>query len=257
MNDATVVVLAAAVMLGAWWSYPIPVPIVVVVIAAAVVIARRLPTALVLAGFVAASALGARSWDGLRSAPTSGPWSGRATVVADPTRSFGSVQIELRLADGCRVRASASGDAGVMLGSRLAGETVRVAGTLAPLGDGSRAYLARRHVASRLRVTEADRPGAGEPVGRFANQLRRTLTAGTKSFDSSQRALFTGLVLGDDRDQSAEDVADFRAAGLTHLLAVSGQNVAFVLAVAAPLLTRLTFRPGWWWERLCFSPSAC
>ena len=31
----------------------------------------------------------------------------------------------------------------------------------------------------------------------------------------------------------------FEAAGLTHLLAVSGQNVAFVLAVAAPLLRRL------------------
>ena len=57
-----------------------------------------------------------------------------------------------------------------------------------------------------------------------------------------RRALFTGLVLGDDREQEPEEVDDFRASGLSHLLAVSGQNVAFVLAIAAPLLRRLSLR---------------
>ena len=37
----------------------------------------------------------------------------------------------------------------------------------------------------------------------------------------------------------------FRASGLSHLTAVSGQNVAFVLAAASPLLRRL--RPWWRW----------
>ena len=40
----------------------------------------------------------------------------------------------------------------------------------------------------------------------------------------------------------SEVVDDFRGAGLTHLLVVSGQNVAFVLALAAPLLRRLSRR---------------
>jgi competence protein ComEC len=52
--------------------------------------------------------------------------------------------------------------------------------------------------------------------------------AGTDSLPAERRALLTGLVLGDDRDQPPELDAAFKAAGLTHLLAVSGQNVAFV-----------------------------
>jgi competence protein ComEC len=55
--------------------------------------------------------------------------------------------------------------------------------------------------------------------------------------------LFGGLVLGDDRYQPADLETSFRASGLTHLLAVSGQNVVFVLTVAAPLLRRLRLWP--------------
>ena len=44
--------------------------------------------------------------------------------------------------------------------------------------------------------------------------------------------------MGDDRGQPPELADAFRAAGLTHLLAVSGQNVAFVMLLAIPLLRR-------------------
>jgi len=40
-----------------------------------------------------------------------------------------------------------------------------------------------------------------------------------------EQALFAGLVYGDDRAQSPLTADNFDAAGLTHLLAVSGQNV--------------------------------
>ncbi|MEZ5230476.1 MAG: ComEC/Rec2 family competence protein [Acidimicrobiales bacterium] len=53
-------------------------------------------------------------------------------------------------------------------------------------------------------------------------------------------------MIGDDRFQSKGQQARFRAVGLSHLLAVSGQNVAFVLAVAEPLVNRR----GWWSRRL-------
>src|SRR4030095_63213 len=56
-------------------------------------------------------------------------------------------------------------------------------------------------------------------------------------------ALFAGIVFGDDRDQPPAATDDFRAAGLSHLLAVSGQNVAFVLLVARPVLLRLSLAP--------------
>src|SRR5436189_94520 len=41
---------------------------------------------------------------------------------------------------------------------------------------------------------------------------------------------------------AADVTDDFRGAGLSHLLAVSGQNVAFVLALAGPMLRRLGLR---------------
>jgi competence protein ComEC len=54
--------------------------------------------------------------------------------------------------------------------------------------------------------------------------------------------LLAGFLLGDTRGVPDELKAKFRAAGLTHLLAVSGENVAFVLALVAPLLRRLALR---------------
>jgi competence protein ComEC len=78
---------------------------------------------------------------------------------------------------------------------------------------------------------------------RLANGVRRLLMAGTASLSPEQRSLFAGLILGDDRAQGPVLAAAFERAGLTHLLAVSGQNVAFVLAVLAPLLRRLRLWP--------------
>ena len=77
---------------------------------------------------------------------------------------------------------------------------------------------------------------------RVANGLRRTLERGAVSLPGQERALFTGFVLGDARGQSQATADDFRNAGLTHLLVVSGENVAFVLALAGPLLRLLGLR---------------
>jgi competence protein ComEC len=52
-----------------------------------------------------------------------------------------------------------------------------------------------------------------------------------------------GLIIGDDRQQPAAMVTAFRNSGLSHLTAVSGQNVAFLLTVMAPLLMRA--RSSW------------
>lgn len=53
------------------------------------------------------------------------------------------------------------------------------------------------------------------------------------------QSLFAGLVIGDDRDQPRDMVSQFRASGLSHLCAVSGQNVAYLLAALSPVLRRL------------------
>lgn len=241
MSDRAVVVLAVAALVGAWLARPVPLGLVAAAAVAALV-ARR-PVPVILAVALAASVLGARAWDGVRSAPTAGEVRTGATLVTDPERVLSAVRAEVRLdGSGRRVQVVASGDAGALLASRLAGERLHLEGRLRPLSAGSRAFLARRHIGSRLLVEAVTEPAPGGPVARFTNQLRRTLVAGTDSMSVERRALFTGLVLGDDRQQEDEEIDDFRASGLTHLLAVSGQNVAFVLAVAAPFLRRLGLR---------------
>ena len=56
-------------------------------------------------------------------------------------------------------------------------------------------------------------------------------------------ALARGLIIGDDRDQPPAMIDRFRRSGLSHLTAVSGQNVALVLAAAGPLLRRARAGP--------------
>jgi len=51
--------------------------------------------------------------------------------------------------------------------------------------------------------------------------------------------LARGFVLGEDDGVDAATVEDFRRAGLSHLLAVSGQNVALLVLLAMPLLAAL------------------
>jgi competence protein ComEC len=163
---------------------------------------------------------------------------GVATLVTDPERVSGAVRVEVRL--GARhLDAWARGPDATVLADRLAGERVVVQGTV---GGRVPDWLRVRHVVSRLQIDELAPHDRGSPLARLANLLRRTLTRGAASLDPDDRALFTGLVIGDDREQSIETTDDFRGSGLSHLLAVSGQNVAFVLAVAAPLLSRLGLR---------------
>jgi competence protein ComEC len=54
-----------------------------------------------------------------------------------------------------------------------------------------------------------------------------------------EAALGRGFVLGEDEGVDSETREDFRRSGLSHLLAVSGQNVALLALLALPLLAAL------------------
>src|SRR3954470_6432216 len=54
-----------------------------------------------------------------------------------------------------------------------------------------------------------------------------------------EAALARGFVLGEDEGVDVETEESFRRAGLSHLLAVSGQNVALLALLAMPLLAAL------------------
>ena len=91
-----------------------------------------------------------------------------------------------------------------------------------------RTFLRRRGVHVLLRATEWRVVGARGGVGGLADRLRRALVRGLDGLEGQRRAVLAGVVLGEDEGLS-DDVRDaFRASGLYHLLAVSGQNVALL-----------------------------
>lgn len=57
-----------------------------------------------------------------------------------------------------------------------------------------------------------------------------------RGMPAREAALARGFVLGEDEDVDEATVEDFRRSGLSHLLAVSGQNVALLAVLAMPLL---------------------
>lgn len=160
------------------------------------------------------------------------------TLVDDP-RASGPVGVRVTVRWGRRlIVATAHGAVAGRLDDALAGERVRLRGTVRPVSAGDTRAV-HRHVVGRLTVTEVVAEAPAAPVGTAANAVRRTLADGASSLDRDDRALFLGMVMGDDRGQGPVTADDFRAAGLGHLLVVSGQNVAFVLAVAMPAAGRL------------------
>ena len=239
MTDRWAVALAMATATGALVSKPFPLAIALAGVALAFLVRR--PPLLCIAAAALASCLGARAWDGLEPRRPE-PIDHVVTLVSDPVDSFGALRVDIRHG-GRRLEAWAHGRAAGDLRPRLAGERLHVAGRVTPVPPRVRRRLAVRHVSGRVTVRTVGEPtDAGDAPSRIANGLRRTLVNGARSLPDDTRALFTGFVLGDDRHQSPLDVADFRAAGLTHLMAVSGQNVAFVLAVAWPALRLLSLR---------------
>jgi competence protein ComEC len=78
--------------------------------------------------------------------------------------------------------------------------------------------------------------GEASPMQRAAESLRRGFADAARSqLPADQAAALPALVLGDTSTLTPETVAEFRAAGLSHLTAVSGANVTIVCG--AVLLT--------------------
>ncbi|MEM1334366.1 MAG: ComEC/Rec2 family competence protein, partial [Actinomycetota bacterium] len=131
------------------------------------------------------------------------------------------------------------------LASWRAGETVMVSGTRKALHPDRAQRVAWQHVVGQFDLAWSTDRRAGTPLARASNRVRAAIERAGAELPGADGPLFRGLVIGDDRDQPREMIERFRHSGLSHLTAVSGQNVSFVLAAAGPLLTR--FRPWWRW----------
>ncbi len=166
-----------------------------------------------------------------------GPVQGVATLRADPEPGAYATRAIIEIG-GDRLQLEATSGAATALLRRLSGERIFVEGEVGELPE-RLDWLRRRGVVGVMSTTSVAWWTAGAPAVGWANSLRRTLDSGAVSLPPDQRSLFAGFVLGDDRFQNDLVTDDFRGAGLGHLLAVSGSNVAFLLALLAPLIARL------------------
>ncbi|HEX6459716.1 MAG TPA: ComEC/Rec2 family competence protein [Thermoleophilaceae bacterium] len=99
------------------------------------------------------------------------------------------------------------------------------------------AYLRRRGIRyelalDTLRSSGRSRGGAAGWVDSLRRRAERGVAAG---LDAANGALATGMVLGEDQRVGSDVRDDFRRSGLSHLLAVSGQNVMLLGALVLPL----------------------
>ena len=113
------------------------------------------------------------------------------------------------------------------------GDRVRVSGFVRSVDDeGFATFLLRRGIAAELEVDQVERlgPAAFAPV-RWAQSFRSVVGRSIgSSLPPREAGLLMGLALGDDSRLDPVLERDFRATGLSHLLVVSGGNVAMVLA---------------------------
>jgi competence protein ComEC len=100
------------------------------------------------------------------------------------------------------------------------------------------AYLRRRGIAGELLLDRAEATGRGRggPAGVLDSMRRRAERAVAAGLPKSEAALARGMVLGQDEEIAESMRQDWRDSGLAHLLAVSGQNVMLLVALAVPVL---------------------
>ena len=237
--------LAVAASLGAAAARPVAgVALVALGVLGVVAIAPGRGWLAVTAVALVASGLGARAWAGLAPPPTETLVAATVTLVDDPRPIGPGVVVTVRWGSR-RLDAQAFGRAAAALRPRAAGDVVVLDGEVHALTGTARRRAVYRHVAARIDVAFVRdwRPGA--VVAEAANRVRRTLAKGTSVLPPVDASLVRGFVLGDDRDEPAALVMAFRASGLAHLTAVSGENVAFLLVVLGPVLRRLGLRARW------------
>jgi competence protein ComEC len=187
---------------------------------------------------LAATALLAAAWGGQRVADLDhralrpGPIEAVVVVTSAPSGDRAIVRV-----------ASAAED--VLLVARgqrpQLGGVYRAEGRLQPPDPAVRGYYATQGVHLELRASRLTalglRGGGWAVIDRLHAGALGRLAAGRDP--SPQRALVAGVTLGDTSGMPAADREAFRASGLYHLVAVSGQNVALVVVFVLACLALL------------------
>jgi competence protein ComEC len=121
------------------------------------------------------------------------------------------------------------------------GDRVDVDGTLVPLRGDFGIYLRNRGYPATLSAVRVRRRGPPTtPWMRGAQAVRSGLRGSVERlFPDRQAGLLMGLLLGDTTRLAPGMEEDFRAAGLSHLTAVSGQNLVMFVTPLLALATAI------------------
>lgn len=236
-SELGVLAMAGLVVVGAFVGPSLPVtPLPVLLLGFGLAVLVRSPTCVVVVVVLLAATRS--NEESARYQPLEPrPYDGIAQLITDPEPTDLGSRAEIKLDDGSRVRLSVYGSLAADLSDSAAGDRLEVAGELRPV-EPSR-WLQSRHLVGALNPRRVHPIDEADWFRQPSEWLRSAVRSGASHLPSEHRSLYLGLVIGDDREQSAAQQARFRTAGLAHLLAVSGQNVAFVLTVTAPLLRRI------------------
>jgi competence protein ComEC len=227
--------VAVIVSLGAWRRSPAE---VLVLAAASIVVTRRWRVAVGVAALALVVVVRSATVHGGLVPDELGGYAGWATVSADPDSSFDATRVLLRISDE-RFELWVRGRAArLRVETWQQGDQVWVEGTRRPLDPQRAGRVAWQHVVGGFDHDVLGDRVAGRRLDVASNRVRALITAATSSLGGDDAALARGLIIGDDSDQAEAMTARFRQSGLSHLTAVSGQNVALALSIAAPLLRR-------------------
>ena len=122
-----------------------------------------------------------------------------------------------------------------------AGSLVVATGWLVPLRADDTFDDARRALGahSEFDVDEIEQQAAPRGLHGVASGVRDGLERATAGMDQERAGLLSGLTTGDTTGMGPATEEQLRRAGLTHLVAVSGSNVAIVVGATALMVSRL------------------
>jgi competence protein ComEC len=167
----------------------------------------------------------------VQESPQAGRFGWTASVTADVVSRRGSSQ-GLRISDPLWIEGHGPVPA-LRPGDRVAAE-----GPLSIPAGPFGSWLRHRGYAAVLSTDRIQRLGpSGDPVRRVAEGVRAAFGRSVRrAFSSPDDGLLMGLALGDTSRLDPGIEEDFRATGLSHLTAVSGENLAMFLAPIMGLL---------------------
>ncbi|AEV69108.1 DNA internalization-related competence protein ComEC/Rec2 [Acetivibrio clariflavus] len=134
------------------------------------------------------------------------------------------------------------------------GREVTVSGTLNipkertnPSGFNYRSYLSHSGISATLFAMDYNINVGEKNKGNFLVKLglklrERIVTVINKSLPPQQAGLLNGMLIGYKQDLSQEVEEAFSASGLSHIMAVSGSNVAFIILPLAYVFKKLKIR---------------